>query len=158
MLHVVLLTDTQWLTGLEEWSGARKMSDSEENAAPTTSLEDADIVDKKSHSTSVVWRYLDYLRSDKKQSDVHCKLCRRLVPSKTGNTCWYVYRSILAKIQYRIENQYLLWCCNFCPIGYRSDRTDPNPILCVLVVTVKLRKKILQSSNIIKQHKHFRAL
>lgn len=62
------------------------MSDSEENAAPTTSQMVTDIVDKKGHSTSVVWRYFVFLQSDTKQSAVHCKLCRRFVPSKTGNT------------------------------------------------------------------------
>ncbi len=62
------------------------MSDSEENAAPTTSSMVTYIVDKKGHSTSVVWRYFGFLQSDTKQSAVHCKLCRRFVPSKTGNT------------------------------------------------------------------------
>lgn len=66
-----------------------EMSDTEESAVPMTSSKDEDIVDKKlkkGHSTSVVWRYFGYLQSDKKQSSVHCKLCRRHVPAKSGNT------------------------------------------------------------------------
>ncbi len=35
-------------------SGVRKMSDSEENAAPMTSSKVTDIIDKKGHLTSVV--------------------------------------------------------------------------------------------------------
>ncbi len=44
------------------------MSDSEENAAPTTSSMVTDIVDKKGHSTSVVWRYFVFLQSDTVQT------------------------------------------------------------------------------------------
>ena len=34
-----------------------------------------DIVDKKGPKSSVVWRYFVFLKSDTKQSSVHCKLC-----------------------------------------------------------------------------------
>ncbi len=50
------------------------------------SMDDSIIVDKKGTKTSVVWRYFGFLRSDKKQSNVHCKLCRVHVSTKTGNT------------------------------------------------------------------------
>ena len=45
-----------------------------------------DIVDKKGPKSSVVWRHFGFLKSDTKQSSVHCKLCRAHVPTKTGNT------------------------------------------------------------------------
>ncbi|KAF7214478.1 zinc finger BED domain-containing protein 1-like, partial [Nothobranchius furzeri] len=47
---------------------------------------DEDIVQKKSYSTSVVWRWFGYLKSDVEQIKPTCKVCRRMVPSKTGNT------------------------------------------------------------------------
>lgn len=39
----------------------------------------------------VVSRYFGFLRSDKKQSSVHCKLYRVHVPTKTGNTSNLLY-------------------------------------------------------------------
>ena len=45
-----------------------------------------EIVDKKGLKGSVVWRYFVLLKSDTKQSSVHCKLCRAHVPTKTENT------------------------------------------------------------------------
>ena len=36
--------------------------------------------------TSVVWRYFGFWRSDMKQSNVDCKLCRVHVLTKSGNT------------------------------------------------------------------------
>ena len=64
------------------------MSDdeTEDNTEPTHSKHAERIVDKRGPSSSVVWRYFGYLESDKKQSGVHCKLCRQHVPTKTGNT------------------------------------------------------------------------
>lgn len=64
-------------------------SDSEgDNPTATASLSSKveDIVDKKGVSTSAVWKYFGFLKSDKKQSSVRCKLCRRPVPTKSGNT------------------------------------------------------------------------
>lgn len=62
---------------------SRKMTDAEENVVPSTNK---NIVDKKGHTTSIVWKYFGSLQSDKTQSRVHCKLCRRYVPAKSGNT------------------------------------------------------------------------
>lgn len=50
------------------------------------SSEDEAIVDRKSYSTSVVWRWFGYLQSDVQQIKPVCKVCQRSVPSKTGNT------------------------------------------------------------------------
>ncbi|XP_049326739.1 E3 SUMO-protein ligase ZBED1-like [Astyanax mexicanus] len=47
---------------------------------------DEEIVEKNGPTNSVVWRYFGYLKSDKRQSSVHCRLCRKHVPTKTGNT------------------------------------------------------------------------
>lgn len=45
-----------------------------------------DILEKKVNATSVVWKWFGYLRSDEEQNNPVCKLCRRSVPSKAGNT------------------------------------------------------------------------
>nr|XP_024661555.1 zinc finger BED domain-containing protein 1-like [Maylandia zebra] len=56
----------------------------EENTDDSSNAEE--IVERKGRKSSVVWRYFGYLKSDKKQSSTHCKLCRQHVPTKTGNT------------------------------------------------------------------------
>lgn len=45
-----------------------------------------EIVEKKGQKSSAAWRYFGYLKSDKQQSNVLCKMCRSHVPTKTGNT------------------------------------------------------------------------
>lgn len=63
------------------------------NSAPDTEGEEAtekqqveELVTKKGSTTSVIWNWFGYLRSDKEQVNAICKVCRRTVPSKTGNT------------------------------------------------------------------------
>ena len=41
---------------------------------------------RRAPKSLVVWRYFGFLKSNTKQSSVHCKLCRAHVPTKTGNT------------------------------------------------------------------------
>ena len=48
--------------------------------------ENEEIVDKKGLSSSVIWKWFGFLSNDKEQSDVRCKLCRKQVATKTGNT------------------------------------------------------------------------
>lgn len=55
-------------------------------AVTVQSSKDTEIVEKKGPTNSVVWRYFGYLKSDQKQNSVHCKLCRKHVHTKTGNT------------------------------------------------------------------------
>ena len=64
-----------------------------ENCTPDTEGEEEpenfhqeEIVAKKGNTTSVIWNWFGYLKSDKAQANVKCKLCRRMVCSKTGNT------------------------------------------------------------------------
>ena len=64
-----------------------------ENGTPDTEGEEEsedfqqeEIVAKKGHTTSVIWNWFGYLKSDKEQANVKCKLCRRIVLSRTGNT------------------------------------------------------------------------
>ena len=55
------------------------MSDSSTNPAE-------DLAEKKVSRNSPVWRFFGYFSSDKLQINPVCKLCRKHVPSKTGNT------------------------------------------------------------------------
>lgn len=41
---------------------------------------------KKGYSTSAVWRWFGYGKSDQEQTKPVCKICRRVVPARTGNT------------------------------------------------------------------------
>ncbi|XP_053506474.1 E3 SUMO-protein ligase ZBED1-like [Ictalurus furcatus] len=53
----------------------------------STSEEKADeVVDKRGKTNSVVWKWFGYLSSDKLQVSVRCKMCRRAVPTSSGNT------------------------------------------------------------------------
>lgn len=67
-----------------------EVEDSENNAERegdiTTSLETEDIVEKKGNTTSIVWTWFGYGKSDHEQAKPICKICRRLVPARTGNT------------------------------------------------------------------------
>ncbi len=52
----------------------------------STSKEKAEeIVDKRGKTNSVVWKWFGFLRSDKHQVSVLCKMCRRVVPTSSGN-------------------------------------------------------------------------
>ncbi len=52
----------------------------------STSKEKADeIVDKRGKTNSVVRKWFGFLRSDKLQVSVLCKMCRRVVPTSSGN-------------------------------------------------------------------------
>lgn len=44
------------------------------------------IVERTGPKSSAVWTFFGYLKSDKSQSNVYCKLCQRYVPNKCGNT------------------------------------------------------------------------
>ncbi|CAB1429044.1 unnamed protein product [Pleuronectes platessa] len=52
----------------------------------TTSPETEDIVEKKGNATSGVWTWFGYGKNDKEQTKPVCKICRRSVPCRTGNT------------------------------------------------------------------------
>jgi hypothetical protein len=45
-----------------------------------------EIVEKKGPRSSAAWRYFGYLKSDEQQRNTLCKICRRNVATKTGNT------------------------------------------------------------------------
>ncbi len=47
---------------------------------------DDEIVDKKGSTNSVIWKWFGYLKSDEAQIKTICKICRRFVKTKTGNT------------------------------------------------------------------------
>ncbi len=47
---------------------------------------DDEIVDKKGSTNSVIWEWFGYLKSDEAQIKTICKICRRFVKTKTGNT------------------------------------------------------------------------
>ncbi len=52
----------------------------------STSKEKADeIVEKRGKTNSVVWKWFGFLRSDKLLVSVLCKMCRRVVPTSSGN-------------------------------------------------------------------------
>ncbi len=89
------ITDTQpalsssWLSSSVA-SFSYKMSTPDCNTDVTerdsTSKEKADeIVDKRGKTNSVVWKWFGFLRSDKLQVSVLCKMCRRVVPTSSGN-------------------------------------------------------------------------
>ncbi|XP_064153682.1 E3 SUMO-protein ligase ZBED1-like isoform X1 [Anguilla rostrata] len=61
------------------------MSGSETECKETVA-KDEEIVPKKGHTTSVIWKSFGYLKSDQAQTSIRCKICRRPVLSRTGNT------------------------------------------------------------------------
>ncbi|XP_049337568.1 E3 SUMO-protein ligase ZBED1-like [Astyanax mexicanus] len=58
-------------------------SESEEEGEPSA-LDD--IVPKKGRTTSNIWKWFGYLKSDQAQLSPKCRICRRAVQTKTGNT------------------------------------------------------------------------
>ncbi|XP_073719120.1 E3 SUMO-protein ligase ZBED1-like [Misgurnus anguillicaudatus] len=56
-----------------------------EQASTSKETED-EIVDKRGKTNSVVWKWFGYRRCDKLQVSVCCKMCRRVVPTSSGNT------------------------------------------------------------------------
>ena len=44
------------------------------------------MIDKKGSTVSVIWKWFGFLKSDKEQSNVRCKLCRRQVVTKSSST------------------------------------------------------------------------
>ena len=51
-------------------------------SAPTSE----EIVNKSGKVSSPVWEFFGYYKSDRSQTNVVCKLCKTVVPTKTGNT------------------------------------------------------------------------
>ncbi|KAL6473716.1 hypothetical protein MHYP_G00172770 [Metynnis hypsauchen] len=54
--------------------------------ASTSDYKADEIVDKRGKTNSVVWKWFGYRRSDKLQVSVCCRMCRRVVPTSSGNT------------------------------------------------------------------------
>ncbi len=44
-----------------------------------------EIVNKRGKVSSPVWQFFGYYKSDRSQTNVVCKLCKTVVPAKTGN-------------------------------------------------------------------------
>ena len=47
---------------------------------------EGEVVDKKGYKTSIIWKWFGYLKTDEGQDKTVCKLCRRSVPARLGNT------------------------------------------------------------------------
>ena len=47
---------------------------------------EGEVVDKKGYKTSIIWKWFGYLKTDEEQDKTVCKLCRRSVPARLGNT------------------------------------------------------------------------
>lgn len=63
--------------------------DRNSNVTAFSSLVEArsdEIVDKRGKTNSVVWKWFGYRTSDKLQVSACCKMCRRVVPTSSGNT------------------------------------------------------------------------
>lgn len=48
--------------------------------------EDDEFVSKRGLSNSAIWKWLQFQKLDIEQNDVYCRICRRHVQMKTGNT------------------------------------------------------------------------
>ncbi len=44
-----------------------------------------EIVNKRGKVSSPVWQFFGYYKSERSQTNVVCKLCKTIVPTKTGN-------------------------------------------------------------------------
>ncbi len=66
----------------------KKMSGTSNESETNLELlsKDDEIVDKKGSTNSVIWKWFGYLKSDEAQIKTICKICRRFVKTKTGNT------------------------------------------------------------------------
>lgn len=71
---------------MAEGGAERAAEDSERDDSQALALSSDEIVERKGYSTSVVWRWFGYQQNDVEQIKPVCKVCRRSVPSKTGNT------------------------------------------------------------------------
>ncbi|CAL8363140.1 unnamed protein product [Arctogadus glacialis] len=47
---------------------------------------EGEVVDKKGYKTSIIWKWFGFLKTDEAQDKTVCKLCRRSVPARLGNT------------------------------------------------------------------------
>ena len=65
---------------------SKKTGVSDETTSECDSDDIVQIVDKRGTATSIVWKYYGYGKNDTKQTLPICKLCKKTVPSKTGNT------------------------------------------------------------------------
>ncbi len=50
-----------------------------------------EILNKRGKVSSPVWQFFGYYKSDRNQTNVVCKLCKTVVPAKTGNTTNLMY-------------------------------------------------------------------
>ncbi len=50
-----------------------------------------EIVNKRGKISSPLWQFFGYYKSDRSQTNVVCKLCKTIVPAKTGNTTNLMY-------------------------------------------------------------------
>ncbi len=50
-----------------------------------------EIVNKRGKVRPPVWQFFGYYKSDRSQTNVVCKLCKTVVPAKTGNTTNLMY-------------------------------------------------------------------
>ncbi|KAL0146831.1 hypothetical protein M9458_057770 [Cirrhinus mrigala] len=50
-----------------------------------------EIVNKRGKVSSPVWQFFGYYKSDRSQTNVVSKLCKTVVPAKTGNTTNLMY-------------------------------------------------------------------
>ncbi len=93
-----------------------KMSTSDRNTDVTewasTSKEKADkIADKRGKTNSVVWKWFGFLRSDKLQLSVLCKMSRRAVPTSSGN-----------RGEMRLKRRHANSCCLRHLLAYHDNR------------------------------------
>ncbi|KAL0167516.1 hypothetical protein M9458_035738, partial [Cirrhinus mrigala] len=53
-----------------------------------------EIVNKRGKVSSPVWQFFGYYKSARSQTNVVCKLCKTVVPAKTGNTTNLMYHPL----------------------------------------------------------------
>lgn len=70
---------------MSEVEGEEGENDAKRESDVSTAPETDDIVvKKKSNTSSVVCKWFGYDKSDKEQTKPVCKICRRLIPTRTG--------------------------------------------------------------------------
>ncbi len=57
----------------------------------TSAAASEEIVNKRGKVSSPVWQFFGYYKSDRSQTNVVCKLCKTVVPAKTGNSTNLMY-------------------------------------------------------------------
>ncbi|XP_067301389.1 E3 SUMO-protein ligase ZBED1-like [Pseudorasbora parva] len=55
-------------------------------AASATNISPEELVSKKRTTGSIIWIYFGFKASDEQQTDVYCRECRKLVPTKASST------------------------------------------------------------------------